>query len=934
MKSTYNFKNYFKHLLGYYQVNDEEMKKFINLHTKLKDFLSIENNLLETEFNLHNENDNTLCKIFRSMDFNAKGPLFMIRGQKMFKTTWGGIFTLNVLIGSIAIFYYFGQDFWRRINPLISYSQFNLQNLTSNSRLFDVPIMIAISKSLADYSKLVYLNSTSNYQYFDLDARICGDQDFKLFNVTSPTQNLKYYCSNYNKIFLNVTDLSKKLDSYIYLANCSELAEYNINDSECKGNKEPEFGSLLSYNVWMATEDLENSYEDFIVKKIDFLSNKLLYTNGLYNKFFSEHTLKFKKLIDDRNLIFNTMDEFFFSSTLSLRQRNAELKAIPYSPKGRRLYVHSILIDPTYSSINRTYQKIDQMLARVMSMTSILLYFFVFINDYVSEYHLLLSMKDELIDNFIEDDLIEFSKKISLKKIEKEDLKTQINFRNYLVSILWAVDKRSIIFDQIYKRFRIELSCNNYYKIKNTVKTQAISSFNKGIKIFKKPDIKNIEENYSLIEKADLFAESEFFYYMQQKKVKTIQGGIISFFHLAIIIFCIFFIGFDFWTSRVNDIQIDQMSFYELDPRDKMNQIDCPYSVGYSKSAIDKLRFNLKNFSYVGYPPGAVRECSDEEYRYLFNSEKNSSMFYLCGNLNYTLGNPLIDYSWIDKNLIITSCSDMRLIDKTTTNCNSNPKVDETFRVEFKLKLRQLDFNDYKLKDKVWSFYSEGVYDKMLKLSIYFRNYRITNYLNNVLFAPDDYQISTIQYFTSSTGPKAEININHMLGQTWIRLIYVNFPDMLAKVFSMISILTYFITSIHSFVFEFIYKQSILDNILMFKDIECIKDIFLNMRKFGNSRIENLIRITLTNNNFSELKDEVIWHISEIYTFKNYFIFNIFRIPNEEFSYLDMYINNIISVDRIFKKNSEFMMQNRETPDINPEQVLILNHQTPTPGYG
>jgi hypothetical protein len=309
-------------------------------------------------------------------------------------------------------------------------------------------------------------------------------------------------------------------------------------------------------------------------------------------------------------------------------------------------------------------------------------------------------------------------------------------------------------------------------------------------------------------------------------------------------------------------------------------------------------------------------------------------MFYLCGNLNYTLGNPLIDYSWIDKNLIITSCSDMRSIDKTTTNCNSNPKVDETFRVEFKLKLRQLDFNDYKLKDKVWSFYSEGVYDKMLKLSIYFRNYRITNYLNNVIFAPDDYQISTIQYFTSNTGPKAEININHMLGQTWIRLIYVNFPDMLAKVFSMISILTYFITSIHSFVFEFIYKQSILDNILMFKDIECIKDIFLNMRKFGNSRIENLIRITLTNNNFSELKDEVIWHISEIYTFKNYFIFNIFRIPNEEFSYLDMYINNIISVDRIFKKNSEFMMQNRETPDINPEQVLILNHQTPTPGYG
>ena len=59
-------------------------------------------------------------------------------------------------------------------------------------------------------------------------------------------------------------------------------------------------------------------------------------------------------------------------------------------------------------------------------------------------------MKDQLIDNFIEDDLIEISKKISLKKIEKEDLKSQVNFRNYFVSLFWSVDKRSIIFNQIY----------------------------------------------------------------------------------------------------------------------------------------------------------------------------------------------------------------------------------------------------------------------------------------------------------------------------------------------------------------------------------------------------------------------------------------------------------------------------------------------------
>jgi hypothetical protein len=929
VKSFYNFKNYIKHLLGYYTDTDEEMKKFIILNTKLKDFLSMENCLLETEFNLKNESDNIFCNFFRWIDFNAKGPFFMIKGKKMFKTRWGGLFTLIVIVGSMAIFYYFGQDCWRRINPLISHSQFNLQNLTLNNNLFDVPIMIAISKSLADYTKLIYMNPTSNYQYNDLNAEICRDLDFKIFNVTTPDLNLQYYCSNYKKIFQNVTDLSQQLDSYIYVANCSELAEYNINDSECIGKNEPEYGSPMKFNVWMVTKDFVDSYEDSIYNKIDFLSNNLLYTNGIYNKFFSEHILKFKKLIDDRNLIFNTMTEFFFSSSLSIRQRNAELKTIPYSPKGRRLYVHSILIDPTYSLINRTYQKLDQMFARVMSMTSILLLTFKFINNYISEYLVFSSMKEDLID-ILEVDLLEISKKMSLKKIDKEDLKSHINFRNYIFSLIMPVNKSSIIFGKLYKRFRIELSCNNFFKIKNPVKIQALSTFNKRMEIFKKEDRQKLEQKYSLIEKADVFSESDFFYFGQQKKIKTVQGGIISFLHLLIIIFCIIFIGYDFWTSKINEIQINQVSYYELYPEQKLYQIDSPFSVAYSKSGIDKLRFNVRNFSLVGYPPGAVRECSDKEYESLFSSKKNSSLYYLCGNLNYTLGNPLNDYSWVDKYLFISSCSDMKSLDKSTSNCNSNPRVDENFRVEFKLKLRELDFNEYKLKEKIWSFYSHGIYDNMLRLNLYFRNYRITNYVNNIIFRPDDYQISTIQYFNTKTGPKAEFYVNHLLGQTWIKLIYVNFPEMLAKVFSMISILTYIIKLIHSFVFEFIFKRGILENILKYKDLEYIKEICQNMRKFRNPNIENLFHTNLTNNNFSELKEEVIKFMSnEIYTFKNYFNMNILRISNEEFSYIDQNINNIISTDRLFKKNRDIIKKQHETPELNAEQVIILNNKTP-----
>jgi hypothetical protein len=929
VKSLYNFKNYIKHLLGYYTDTDEEMKKFIILNTKLKDFLSMENSLLETEFNLKNESDNIFCNFFRWIDFDAKGPLFMIRGKKMFKTRWGGLFTVIVTVGIIVIFYFFGQNCWRRINPLISYSQFNLQNLTSNDNLFDVPIMIAINKSLADYTKLIYMNPISNYKYNDLKAEICGDEDFKIFNVTSPDLNLRYYCSNYNKIFQNVTDLSEKLDSFIYVANCSELAEYNINNSECIGKNEPQYDSPMHFNVWMVTKEFVDNYEDYLSNKIEFLSNMLLYNNGIYNKFFSEHILKFKKLTDDRNLIFNSITEFFFSSSLSIRQRNAELKSIPYSPKGRRLYVHSILIDPTYSLINRTYQKLDQMLARVMSMTSILLLAFGFINNYISEYLVFSSMKEELID-ILEDDLLEILKNISLKKLDKEDLKSQINFRNYIFSLILPVNKSNIIFRELYKRFRIEMSCNNFFKIKNPVKIQALSTFNKRVEIIKKEDNQNLEQKYSLIEKADIFAESDFFYFGQQKKIKTVQGGIISFLHLLIIIFCIFFIGFDFWTSRVSEMQINQVSYYEISLEQKLYQIDSPFSVAYSKSGIDKLRFNLKNFSIVGYPSGAVRECSDEEYESLFISKKNSSLYYLCGNLNYTLGNPLYDYSWVDKSLFISSCSDMKSLDKSTSNCNSNPRVDENFRVEFKLKLRELDFNEYKLKEKIWSFYSDGTYDKMLKLNIYFRNYRVTNYLNNIAFQPDDYQLSTIQYFNTNAGQKAEFNVYHLHGQTWIKLIYVNFPEMLAKVFSMISILTYIIKLIHSFVFEFIFKRGILVNILKYKDLEYIKEICQNMRKFKNPNIENLFHINLTRNNFSELKEEVIKIMAnEIYTFKNYFNMNILRISNEEFSYIDLYLNNIISTDRLFKKNRNIIKKPLETPNLNAEKVIILNKKNP-----
>ncbi len=932
MKSFYTFKNYLKYKLGLYYNTDEQIKKFIALNNQLKQFLSLENSILETDFQIDLENESCITKFFRWMDYNSNGPLFKIREKNVLKSSWGGIFTVNLVIGCILIFYYFGEDCWSRKNPLLSFTQFDIKNFTSNENLFNVPIMIGFSKSLAKYTKLVYFNRAGNFKYQDLETTICQDEDFKKFNVTLLDPDLLYYCSNYNQIFKNVTDLTNRLDSYIYFANCTELAEHNLNDTTCKGNSSPEYGSPMYFQLWMITKEFTNNYENFIYDKVDTLYKNLSYTDKVFNQFFSEHVLKFKKFSDDRNLLIYSREDSFFSSTLSIRQRNAELSTIPYAPNGKRIYVHSILIDPTYSSILRVYQKIDYMFARVMSMISILMFALVFINSYISDYNIFSNLKKEFIISLKEQDLQEIAKLMEVEKVDIEFLISQINFKNYLLHMLMIKNKGQIIFNDLYTRFKLGLSCNNFYIFKKIIKIPPLQINSEGINLIKKDNGDNLEEKYGSLENVDIFGETNYFYFENQKSFRTLEGGIISFFQLLVILFLIFFIGYDFWTSKIEDLQINQRSYYELTDEEKFNQIDCPYAVAFSKSVVNKLRLNLKNYTYVGSPPGAFQECSDEEYEAKFNAKKNISLYYLCGNLNYTLGNPLYDYSWQDKTLFIQSCSDMKITDKSTSNCDSDPKVDEKFRIEFKIKLKDLDLENYKLRDKIWTFHSDGTYKKMLKLNLYFRIYKITNYVNNIIFSPDTYQISTIQYFSSTNGQNSEFKIFFQTGQISIRLVYVNFPEFLAKVFGMIKILNFIINYIHYFVFEYNFKRSILRNILNFKDFEYSKELFKNKIKFKNPNINIIFNLNSIPDNYSEIKKDIKTHVFDyIYTFKNYTLMKIFGIKNLEYSYLDQKLNTLLSIERLFEIN-RYNVDNNQSFNflkINPEEIKILKNLGP-----
>jgi hypothetical protein len=928
-KSLYNFKNYLKYKLGCYNDKDTEMNNFIELNNKLQKFLSLENSVLETEFKIQAKNENPISNFFRSIDFNAKGAMFMILEKNEIRSIWGSIFTGNIILGSIIIFYYFGEDCWKRINPSLSFTQYDLKNFTSNDDLFNVPIMISINKSLADVTKLVYLNHTNNLKYQDLNAEICKDEDFNFFNVSNLDPDMKYFCSNYNKIFKNVTNLSQRLDSYIYVANCTELADYNIDDSECKGKTPPKYGSQINYKVWLATKEFYNSYDNFIVDKIDIIYNQLLYSNVIYNQFFSEHILKFKKLNDDKDLIFNSIKEYFFSSTMSIRQRNNELDPsaqIPYSPKGKRLYVHTILIDPTYSSIDRIYQKIDKMFARVMSMTSILILFCLLINNYISDYLLFSNLKNEFIKVLNDEDYKKFAKIIEMQEVQREFLIYQINFKNYLLNSLFFKNRNTTLFNELYKRFKMELSCHNLYKIKNVVQTQTLKTKSNVVKYVNK---ENLEENLSFLQKADIFSEANYFYYENQMKFKTIQGGIISFFHIFIILFCLFFFGYDFWTSRISEIQINQRSYYELSEDEKLNHIDCPFSIAYSKSVQEKLKVNLKHYYDFGLPPGALNECSDEEYQTLFNSEKNNTLYYLCGNLNYTLGNPLYDYTWYLDYLLVGTCSDMKSLDKSIVNCNSNPRVDENFRIEFKFKLRDMDLNNYKSRDKILTLYSDGNYNNMIKSKLNFRYYKVTNFINNIVYRPEDFMISTVQYYSTSFGRTSEFYFVYHIGQIWIKLIYVNFPEMLAKVFSMMKLLTYIIKWFHLFFFEYKFKKSVLKNILKYKDFQYIKNMLMNSINFRNSNINNILQSDSEPNNFSEIKNQLIQQVSKnIYTFKNYILMKIFNIKNQEIAILDQKINSILSIERLFDRKCEMKEKNYDSPlKLNPEKVQILKKE-------
>lgn len=910
-----------------------------------------------------NENyKNAILNFLKSLDLFPQSPKLLIKNRLYFKTKLGSLLTMLLFIISGCLFYFFGQDFFYRINPVISYNQYKLSemNYPLNNFTDNISLMIGLTNKINRASKFVFYTIENNSYFVDANLTECNDNQIKSFNVTVKKPNFNYLCVDYKDLIIRANTTSA---IYLYLAKCTELSEYNINDAFCKIYPEIEFGERLQFEFYRRSKTISQDTSYNVENIIDSYINEKTYDLDLnnYQIFTVYDNIKFNKLsIDKDSLIQNPITKYFITS-LPLNNLNS----VPLeSGKKIRFCNFVIQINQSLLETQIVYQKFDQMLARVMSMITIIVLIMKFINNYFSGYFFIEYMKQDFIkylaagkfDKIINTNYPQniSSSTLGLKGINEKEKPTFnwnniLNLKNFLKHSLYFCSEEMDIYKLIYNEFKYSVSAESF--IKYSAAIEADSYLNSSL-TKKLPMFKNKSEKFSFLTRMDFLSSyNNFFYIDSQKKLKSACGGIIFIVYICFAIFVIFYFGYNFWSSSIIGVETNQLAIYEIS--NKTNDIDIGFAFAYSKDLYKYTYLYWTNSSFMILPENLItKQCSVEEFYKFFpdNMFKDDKMVYICGNLKDMYPSPYEFY--LDKRIYfyINKCDSKSFAGVCQGKWTNSSKT-QNFFLEFIYETDYVNLTDYSITKKMFRNSQTGNFLNLLSVDLSLERYLIKDKKMKFFYNQPVKQIIAAEnpIISKYEGFQLKLNFpNHT--QTLKSLIYEDVTEMLARVLAMLGIVKFFFSQLHLYVFNFFHYKNLLRILLRSSESEVIKYYFLydnddnnnnfysinktpnidaslpvnlfanfhinkkslnlNNYKYPKNISQSIKNNTNINNNniINDSDSDFVHYIEhEIFTFKNYFLSKLF-IPSKNVKLIKKLLKQLegyLSIENLFRKKLE-----------------------------
>lgn len=317
---------------------------------------------------------------FKSIDIFGQSITFSIDNQLVYKTKFGGVFSLVFVCVIVLMSFFLGKNFYQRTNPQVLEQKYSLdehiiRNLEKNNFTIAYKLEDQHDNVLEDFKFLhfdislinwVYNHSLAQYnmpKYFVLKSKKCNSSEFDHISLNGLNKSI-WNCINFNSLEIDFLfgGFFYESDNYYQLQlnvrNCpSEVYDKNnCTDFETltKYHKNSIYLSFL-FNQVTFNYDKENAVKNYFLSytyQIDPLLKKRVLASYMYGNF-----------TDDRGIFWpwKSVQEFIlfsdvFSDFVSVTQES-------YSREKNDLLTLQISLTKEVLVSKRTYMKIQDLLA-------------------------------------------------------------------------------------------------------------------------------------------------------------------------------------------------------------------------------------------------------------------------------------------------------------------------------------------------------------------------------------------------------------------------------------------------------------------------------------------------------------------------------------------------------------------------------------------
>jgi hypothetical protein len=324
------------------------------------------------------------------------GDYYQLRfaDQAKFKTVFGGTFSTVTIIFLILCFLYFGDDFFKRKQPKISIEEglFETNEIPDlNGTEYPVkPIVIQMTRTFSNLSKLKLIlsyNNTFINKYLEECNAEYLDEYFPEKNFTKYTNQFSFYCLNLNDYILTAAGSIAITNVECSKIDSTSLADMLSRNITCNTNVTNAFTGIVTlYTKQIGFKpDLENPFKNkTLTYNFNFLNTYVNYVYMYWN---------IQYLSDNIGWLIDSIED-----SADLAPQPEIIQLTPIDGKKIPGFAIRIFINEKFKKYNRTYQKIQDVLAAFGGFSQLVLFGINFIVSFIRVYFIDMYIIDQKFD--------------------------------------------------------------------------------------------------------------------------------------------------------------------------------------------------------------------------------------------------------------------------------------------------------------------------------------------------------------------------------------------------------------------------------------------------------------------------------------------------------------------------------------------------------